>query len=219
MKTILCFGDSNTWGAGIYTGTLPRHSYEHRWTTILENTLNQNGADDPYRVVVNGVNGRTIASTDTTRGDVINGLQALPTIISAHYPIDTLVIMLGTNDVTDQFELSARQVASHMMQLIISAMHWHTVQNPTFDTLGKMPQIILVCPAYIQNTSIPCITDQTNMQEKSRALQRLYKSLAKNMGIDFVDANAVVTVTPEDGVHWDTKSHQKFGSYLATFIK
>lgn len=218
MKTVVCFGDSNTWGAGVFTGTVPRHDYQHRWTTILQNTLSEIHGENTYRVIDNGVGGRTVATDSPTHGDALNGFKNLPAMIWAHYPIDTLVIMLGTNDVTDQYALSPQQITAHMMQLVTCAIHWHTVQNPTFDTVGSMPHIILICPAFIQDTSMPCIETQESMKEKSRALRPLYKSLAHSMGLTFLDANAVVTACNGDGVHWDIDSHKKFGEYLAPFI-
>ena len=37
MKQILCFGDSNTWG--LVAGTMKRHSWNERWTGILQERL------------------------------------------------------------------------------------------------------------------------------------------------------------------------------------
>ncbi len=37
MKTVLCFGDSITWGFNPLIGH--RHNYENRWTTVLQSQL------------------------------------------------------------------------------------------------------------------------------------------------------------------------------------
>ena len=52
MKTILCYGDSLTWGYS--AETLGRHAYEDRWPSVLQAELGS-GA----RVIAEGLNGRT----------------------------------------------------------------------------------------------------------------------------------------------------------------
>ena len=49
MKTIVCFGDSNTWGSN--PTTRDRYPFEQRWTGILQRELG-----DGYRVVEEGLN-------------------------------------------------------------------------------------------------------------------------------------------------------------------
>ena len=52
MKSILCFGDSNTWGYDPATKT--RFSRDKRWTGLLQKYL---GSE--YYIVEEGLNGRT----------------------------------------------------------------------------------------------------------------------------------------------------------------
>ena len=61
MKTILCYGDSNTWG--YEPATKERYSRAERWTGILQREL---GAD--YYVVEEGLNGRTTVWDDPIEG-------------------------------------------------------------------------------------------------------------------------------------------------------
>jgi lysophospholipase L1-like esterase len=51
MKSILCYGDSNTWGSNPVNAQ--RHPYEVRWTSVLQQKLG--GA---YNVIPEGLNGR-----------------------------------------------------------------------------------------------------------------------------------------------------------------
>ena len=53
MKTILCYGDSLTYGANPIPGG-PRHAYEDRWPTRLEA-----GLGGRARVIAEGLGGRT----------------------------------------------------------------------------------------------------------------------------------------------------------------
>ena len=69
MKTIVCFGDSNTWGYS--PSVLGRYPFEKRWTSILQKKL---GTD--YFVIPEGLNGRTTAFEDSVEKDK-NGYKHL----------------------------------------------------------------------------------------------------------------------------------------------
>ncbi|TIN35521.1 MAG: arylesterase, partial [Mesorhizobium sp.] len=54
MKTILCYGDSLTWGYD--AGSLGRLALEDRWPSVLKTALG-----DGIEVIAEGLNGRTTA--------------------------------------------------------------------------------------------------------------------------------------------------------------
>ncbi|WP_340004764.1 hypothetical protein MHH52_23800 [Paenibacillus sp. FSL K6-0276] len=56
-RTIVCFGDSNTWGYDAETDQ--RFNDEIRWTGLLHTEL-----DDAYHVIEEGLPGRTSVSED-----------------------------------------------------------------------------------------------------------------------------------------------------------
>jgi len=95
MKTILCFGDSNTWGyiPGSDGERFPRAD---RWPVRLQAAL---GAE--YEVVAEGLNGRT-ATMDSPVAEGRNGLTYLLPCLHSHAPLDLVVIYLGTNDLGDR---------------------------------------------------------------------------------------------------------------------
>jgi len=92
MKTILCYGDSLTWGYD--AASLGRHALEDRWPSVLKAALD----DDDIEVIAEGLNGRTTAFDDHLAGADRNGARLLPTVLTTHAPIDIIVIMLGAND-------------------------------------------------------------------------------------------------------------------------
>jgi lysophospholipase L1-like esterase len=57
MKTILCYGDSNTWGYS--PSTQDRYGRDERWSGVLRKEL---GAD--YLVIEEGLGGRTTVWDD-----------------------------------------------------------------------------------------------------------------------------------------------------------
>lgn len=92
MRTIVCFGDSNTWGyvPGSNGGRFPR---EQRWPVVLHRLLG-----DGWEVVAEGLSGRT-ATFERPDSEGRNGLPYLLPCLLSHAPVDRVVIFLGTNDV------------------------------------------------------------------------------------------------------------------------
>ena len=92
MKTVVCFGDSNTWGyvPGSDGERFPR---EVRWPTQLQTLLGED-----WDVIAEGLSGRT-ATIDRPDSEGRNGLPYLLPCLDSHAPVDVVVIFLGTNDV------------------------------------------------------------------------------------------------------------------------
>ena len=90
MKTILCFGDSNTWG--YRPDGAGRFEWKVRWPGILQRELS--GA---ARVIEEGLNARTTVFDDPVEGVSIsrNGSRHLPILLETHRPIDLVIIFLG----------------------------------------------------------------------------------------------------------------------------
>ena len=111
MKQILCFGDSNTYG--LIPATKDRYDWNTRWTGILSKKIEKNG----YRVVEEGLCGRTTIFEDATRKGR-KGADLLPIILETHKPIDTVVLMLGTNDCKTAYGATAEKIGSGIELLI-----------------------------------------------------------------------------------------------------
>jgi len=92
VRTIVCFGDSNTWGyiPGSDGERFPR---EVRWPVRLAAALG-----DGWEVIAEGLSGRT-ATVDRPDSEGRNGLPYLLPCLHSHAPVDLVVIFLGTNDV------------------------------------------------------------------------------------------------------------------------
>ena len=92
MKTVVCFGDSNTWGCIPGSGgqRLPR---EQRWPVILQRLLGED-----WDVIAEGLGGRT-ATIERPDSEGRNGLPYLLPCLHSHVPVDVVVVFLGTNDV------------------------------------------------------------------------------------------------------------------------
>ena len=103
MKTILCFGDSNTWGY-VPGSDAERFAPELRWPRRLAAALG-----DEWDVIAEGLSGRT-ATVDSPIAEGRNGLTYLLPCLHSHMPVDVVVIYLGTNDAGDRYSLPAENV-------------------------------------------------------------------------------------------------------------
>ena len=204
MKTVLCYGDSNTWGYDPATRT--RYRSHVRWTGVLATRL---GAD--YRVVEEGLNGRTTRWDDPIETGR-NGLTYLRPCIESHQPLDVIVIMLGTNDLKSRFDLSASDIAQSAADL--AEMAWRWAHAPD----GSHVSVLLVAPPA---TSTLTEFDQMfdGAHEKSRQFSHYYRLAAGRRHLPFFDAGEVIVSSQKDGIHFDSEEHRKLGEALADEVQ
>jgi lysophospholipase L1-like esterase len=108
VKTIMCYGDSNTWGCIPLTGLEPprRYAPAQRWPGVLRRELG-----DGYWIVEEGLNGRTTVWDDPLE-PFRSGKELLVPCLMTHQPIDLMIVMLGTNDLKGRFGVGARDIAA-----------------------------------------------------------------------------------------------------------
>lgn len=202
MKTVLCYGDSLTWG---YDAEGPgRHGLRDRWPTIL-----QAGLGDNALVVAEGLNGRTTAFDDHLAGADRNGARILPTILTTHAPLDLVIVMLGTNDMKPYVcghAVGARQG----MQRLIDIVRGHD-----YPLDQDAPDIMIVAPPSLCETADPDFAAMFGASiEQSQMLASFYSDLADIEGCGFFDAGSVAETTPIDGVHCDAVNTRAIGKGL-----
>ena len=145
MKSVLCFGDSNTYG--LKPDGSGRFEKTERWTGVLSEMLGHQN----YEVIEEGLVGRTTVFEDSTRQGR-NGSKLLPILLESHGPVDTVVVMLGTNDCKAVYNASPKLIArgaeillrqirdnnSAAKILLLSPIHlgdtvWKEEFDPEFD--------------------------------------------------------------------------------------
>ncbi|MDL2324185.1 SGNH/GDSL hydrolase family protein [Ruminococcaceae bacterium OttesenSCG-928-A16] len=205
MKTILCFGDSNTYGYAATTGG--RYSFAQRWPRVLASALGSG-----YHVVEEGLPGRTTVFDDPlTEG--LSGLATITPLMMSHMPLDLLIVMLGTNDTKGRFGVEAGMIAKGMRRLLQKAMHTEAWRNE--------PNILLVAPTPI----IPCYSKYDTLggfgpgaDKKSEQLAAAYKLVAQELNLPFFDAGTVISADEADGVHLTVEAHEVLGKTLAELV-
>ncbi len=104
MREVLCFGDSNTWGYDPVTRE--RFPGNVRWTGVLQAALGPG-----FRVIEEGLNGRTTVWEDPIEGDKM-GKRHLPVCLASHAPLDLVIMMLGTNDTKKRYSAPSTDIAA-----------------------------------------------------------------------------------------------------------
>jgi len=207
MKTVLCYGDSLTWG---YCAEGPsRHAHADRWPSVLQAALGHQAV-----VIAEGLNGRTTAFDDHLGGADRNGARSLPVALVSHAPLDLVILMLGTNDMKP-FVCGRAIGAKQGMRRLIDI-----VRGTAYPLGAEAPEILIVAPPPLTETADP---DFAAMFEgglsESGMLAGLYSDLADDTQCGFFDAASVVRTTPLDGVHFDAENTRALGRALEPIVR
>ena len=186
MKNILAFGDSNTYGYRPEDGS--RYAYEERWTGILANKLE---AHD-YRLIEEGLVGRTTVFEDSVRPGR-KGSDFLVPLIDSHGPVDTLVLMLGTNDCKTLYKASPQVIGMGIEKLIRQAKQF----KPDLS-------IVLVSPIHLgEGVWEDDFDPEFNREsvETSKRLKSVYRKIADTYDCRFLAASDYAEPSEADREH------------------
>lgn len=208
-RVILAYGDSNTHGTkpmGTQEDT-GRFGPTERWPGVCAAEL---GAG--WRMIEEGLPGRTSVHPDPIEGVYKNGLAVLPAILETHRPIDLVVLMLGTNDLKQRFSVPPGDIGYSMGLLV------QTVQQGLAGPGGGQPRILVVAPMPVEE--VGCLAEMFGGgARKSRWVAAAYAGIAELFGVDFLDAGKVIAVSPLDGIHFDADAHAALGRAIAAKIR
>jgi len=204
MKSILCYGDSNTHGTlpGNHAG---RYLYPERWTGLLQQML---GSE--YLVIEEGCPGRTTVWDDPIEQHK-NGLSYLPACLESHKPLDWVFLMLGTNDLKYRFSLTTFDIAEGVGCLV------KTIQKSETGIEGSAPKILILAPPPILEVA-HFVDMLKGGREKSLEFAAQYKRVADELGCAFLDTSTVISVSKTDGIHYEAEDQHKLAKALANFF-
>jgi lysophospholipase L1-like esterase len=204
MKSILCFGDSNTWGYD--PSTADRYPRDVRWTGVLRQSLG-----DGYLIIEEGLNGRTTVWDDPIEGHK-NGKEYLIPCLETHRPIDLVIMMLGTNDLKLRFSVSAFDIANSVGVLI------DVVQKSAAGPDDQAPDLLILAPPPVGK-----LTEFAEMfegsVEKSRKFSDHYRRVADEYGCHFLDTRPLIRSSDLDGIHFEVGDHKALGTALAAEVR
>lgn len=218
QRTILCYGDSNTWGyvpVASKNVTLPlqRFPRDIRWTGLLQKKLGEN-----YYVIEEGLNGRT-TNLDHPIAPDRNGKTYLPSCLYSHAPIDLIILALGGNDLKTYFNREAEDIRDGLSELI------DLIQGTKYGTEIKVPPKILVLSLPIPPQQAEKYIDENGIEifkgaiKKAKKLINLYDDLAKQKQCDFLACHDHLQLSEIDGLHLDEVGHRKVANLILEKVK
>ena len=204
MKTVLCYGDSLTWG--FRPGDGERHDYDVRWTTVLQRQLG-----DEFLVIPEGLSGRFTVHDDPWR-EGLNGSKLLLPVLASHKPIDLLVLMLGTNDILHNPQYNAYDAARGAEVVVKKALHSECGPE------SGAPQILLLAPPLIGSLSASFKEECHGSPVRSEKFAYYYRKVADAHGVSFFDAGRACVPGSADGVHLDEEGNRLLGEALVPAV-
>ncbi len=206
MKSILCFGDSNTYGVNPEDNS--RFPYFERWTGRLQRLL----GFEEYHVIEEGYCGRTTCFSDDS-DEMRSGIKALDMILKTHSPLDMVVIMLGTNDFKAQFSMNAK-VSGYGVKKIVERIKKYSIAEEK-----KNPKILIVSPiAMGEKIEESRFWEyDNNSRRELEKLSSVLKRVAEETGALFFDASTVASPGP-DQLHMTKESHERLALSLSPLI-
>ena len=200
MKTILCYGDSNTFGLN------PRNNLRYddntRWTAVLQKNL---GSE--YKVINEGMPNRT-GFVDNPEGILFSSQKHFSDTLSKIDDVYVLILAIGTNDLMFKYNITFDTVEKGLNNLINLAKE-------------KTNNLIIVPPTIMTENILSgpfsSMFDKTSIT-KSKEAGKIFKQAADTNNCKYFDINEFVKPSNFDGLHYDEKSHKLIADKLTELI-
>jgi lysophospholipase L1-like esterase len=188
--TIICYGDSNTYGYDPRLGGGGRYPKEERWPDILAERLG-------CRMENLGLCGRCIPTVNSQ-------IRQIKSLLDEWRDTESPVqiwVMLGTNDLLMGTSNTASEVAGRMKYFLETLI--------SFDV--SVSDILLIAPPKMRRGTW---VEDDSLIDKALRLGPEYKSVSEALGIRFVDAGKWDLDLCFDGVHLSEAGHLKFAENM-----
>ncbi|MCJ2182521.1 SGNH/GDSL hydrolase family protein [Novosphingobium sp. 1949] len=210
--SIMCFGDSLTWGWVPNPDSVPttRYGLDARWTRVMAKALGED-----YAVIEEGLNARTTNQDDPT-DPRLNGSAYLPTAVASHLPLDLVILMLGTNDTKAVFRREPIDIVTGMSVLVGQVLS----SAGGVGSVYPAPHVLVVAPPALAAMPDPCFAAMfEGAKAKTEALAKGYRDLARFLKVDFLDAGEVITTDGSDGIHLSAQANAVLGAAMADKVR
>lgn len=208
VKSVLCYGDSNTHGQAPGGTPLDRFGPNERWPGVLRKQLGSG-----WYVIEEGLSGRTTVHNDPIEGDLKNGRTYLRPCLMSHAPLDLVILMLGTNDLKARFGQPASEVAMGIGCLI------YDIKELAPGPDGRVPEIMVVAPPPMLDDIGEWSGIFEGAQTKSHEIAHAFEVISDSLEVHFFDAAKVISSDPADGFHMSKQAHEDLGKAIALEIE
>lgn len=233
MKTMIFYGDSNTYGYDPRFYIPGRYPKGVRWTSIVEQCFVSKAI-----VVAAGENGRSIPRKNSIEE------KLLWKLLEKETPVDLLSIMLGSNDML-LYNASAETVARRM-ETLIERLRNRTSKVTNLSILLVAPVMLKYCKMEKSqlrtcNEMKTCDEIETcdekggerfqeagslftedavaRYQQEAKSLGRRYKEIAEKYSCFYMDANEWGIALGHDHVHFSEEGHRTYGEKMVQLVK
>jgi lysophospholipase L1-like esterase len=192
MKHILCFGDSNTYG--LVPGVTERYEWGTRWTSLLSDKIEKDG----YRIIEEGLCGRTTVFDDPFR-EGRRGTQMLPLLLETHRPLEGIVLMLGTNDCKTIYKASADDIGKGIEELLGQIKEY-----------APESKVLLISPIHLGEKVWEDGYDQEFSKQSvqvAKELATVYKRIAAQHKVAYLNAADYAKSSEADQEHLNEEGH------------
>ena len=199
MKTVLCYGDSNTWG--YHAKEDNRFDWHTRYPGVLSRLLGEE-----YHVIEDGLCGRT-TQYESDIELYVNGKKAAELAAEVHAPLDYAVLMLGTNDCKDMYNASLEDIRKGIEGIAAC-----------FEQKGA--KILLIAPVPMRGLEKSPFHHEFGIraEEKSLLLAGIYAQLAHEKDWLYLDADEIIVTGEFDHIHLEAEAHGKLAEAVFRMI-
>ena len=217
--SILCFGDSNTWGCipmwEESAEVSARYPWGVRWTSILQENLGYRA-----RGIEEGLGGRTTLRElpkPNGEGKLKVAEPFLPVCLLTNRPVDMVILMLGTNDLHLPICPTEETLGEGVRKLI------HIIDEEKKAWNGdKRPQVLLIAPPRLEKakgrTGLWRNFGENGLQ-LSEQFGETYRRVALEEQVDFLDAGAYIRPSEADGIHLTAEAHFVLGEEITKKVE
>ncbi len=219
--TIICYGDSNTYGYDPRSFLGGRYREDVRWPEILN-------AETDWTVLNYGQNGRC---TPYFLPDIEYVINRLPQWAKEKEPV-WLWVMLGTNDLLHNPLMTAESVTERMERFLKKLTACEEIASgedegrrifgEDADTPageengGGKIRLRLISPVHLSRGQWVETDERCRESEK---LDELYQKLAERLGIAFTCAGKWDIPVLFDGVHFSEEGNRKFADCIKNELR
>ena len=187
-RRILCFGDSNTYGYDPRSFLGDRYPAQVRWTGILN-------AVPGWALLNHGENGREVPFRP-------GELARVDSLLDRAGRLDCVTVMLGSNDLLQNPEFSAEDVADRMEGFLRRLADHPVIRD------GGTRLLLIAPPPMVPGAWV----GEARLLTQSARLGGCYGALAQRLGIAFADAGNWGVGLTFDGVHFSEAGHRAFAA-------
>ncbi|MDD3237991.1 MAG: GDSL-type esterase/lipase family protein [Candidatus Gastranaerophilales bacterium] len=202
MKTIFCYGDSNTYGYKADDHT--RFDKNTRWTGVLTNLLK-----NKCNIVEEGCNNRT-AFVKSYDGLKQSGLEYLDSCLP-NCPIDYFIFALGANDLQYVYKLEPKDIEAGLIKFIKKLKSYKHISNI----------IVIEPPELNQDIKKGFFSFQFNDYSinLSKCVHQIYSKVADSENVELITFGKDIKTAVEDNLHYTKEAHSLIGHLIFEKIK